>query len=73
MVTEKTIRGTSQNCNLFGSGLSGMIAAHISAQALENNAHQDDAWQAQQTFRPRSRSWFARRAASHPRGTAAAS
>jgi hypothetical protein len=73
MVTEKTSRGTSQNCNPFGSGLSGMIAAHISAQALETPAHQDDAWQAQEAFRPRTWAWLVRRAASHGRGTAAAS
>ena len=72
MVTENTSRGARQNSNNFGSGLSGMIAAYISAKALENNASQDEAWQAQQAFRPLTRGWLARRAASHGRGTAAA-
>ena len=73
MVTENSSRGTSQSSNIFASGLSGMIAAHISAQALENNAFQDEVWQAQQAFRPRTRGWLTRRFASHGRSAAATS
>jgi hypothetical protein len=50
---------------ILGSGLSGMVAAYINARASEDNASQDDAWQAQQAFRPRIRAWWPRRGASH--------
>lgn len=73
MVTENTSWGASQQSNNFGSGLSGMIAAHISARALEDNASEDEAWQAQQAFRPRIPGWLARRRASHGSGAAAVS
>ena len=58
---------------VLGSGLSGMVAAYISARASEDNAFQDDAWQAQQAFRPRIRAWWARHVGSHGGGTAVVS
>lgn len=61
MVTEDSSRGASRSNIVLGSGLSGMVAAYISARALEDNASRGDAWQAQQAFRPRIRGWWARR------------
>ncbi len=73
MVTENSSLGASRSNIILGSGLSGMVAAYINARALEDNASQDETWQAQQAFRPRTRGRRARRAASHGGGTAVAS
>jgi hypothetical protein len=62
MVIENSSLGTRRSNIILGSGLSGMVAAYISARASEDNASQDDAWQAQQAFRPRIRAWRAGRA-----------
>ncbi|MFI2565526.1 hypothetical protein [Paenarthrobacter sp. NPDC018779] len=54
MVTENTSLGATRNNNvILGSGLSGMVAAYIGARALEDNAAQDEAWQAQLAFHSR--------------------
>ena len=73
MVTENPSLAARRSNIILGSGLSGMVAAYISARASEDNAAQDDAWQAQQAFRPRLRVWRTRRVASHGGGTAVAS
>lgn len=54
MGTEKTSLGASRNNTIIlGSGLSGMVAAYISAKAREDNAAMNEDWHAQQAFRPR--------------------
>lgn len=70
MVTENPSLEARRGSIVLGSGLSGMVAAYISARASEDNASQDESWKAQQAFRPRIRAWRARRAASHGGGTA---
>lgn len=55
MFTEDSSAGAKQNDIIFGSGLSGMIAAYIRARALEDNAAEDDSWHAQLAFRRRPR------------------
>jgi hypothetical protein len=52
--------GTGRNTIVFGSGLSGMVAAFISARALEDNASHNEDWQARSAFRSRIRDWRAR-------------
>lgn len=73
MVTENSSLGAGRSNIILGSGLSGMVAAYINARALEDNASNDETWQAQQAFRPRIRGRRVRRAASHGGGTAVAS
>jgi hypothetical protein len=73
MGTENSDPKVSRSNIILGSGLSGMVAAYISARASEDNACQDDAWQAQQAFRPRIRAWWARHVGSHGGGTAVVS
>jgi hypothetical protein len=53
MVTDNTSLGTSRNNVILGSGLSGMVAAYISARAQEDHAFQKEDWQAIQAFRPK--------------------
>jgi hypothetical protein len=54
METENTSFGTSRNKNtVLGSGLSGMVAAYISARAQEDHASLNEDWSAQQAFQPR--------------------
>lgn len=54
MVTENRNLGASRNNNfILGSGLSGMVAAYISARAQEDNASEKEEWQARQAFRPK--------------------
>lgn len=54
MVPEKTsLRAPWNNTIILGSGLSGMVAAYISAKAREDNAALNEDWRAQQAFRPR--------------------
>ena len=69
MDTSKASRGASRNNIVLGSGLSGMVAAYISARALEDNAYQNSDWRAEQAFHPWIRGWRARRIASHGGGT----
>lgn len=70
MVTQNSSLAACRGSIIFGSGLSGMVAAYISARASEDNASQDESWQAQQAFRPRIRAWRARRIASDRSGPA---
>jgi hypothetical protein len=70
MGTENSSLGASRSNIILGSGLSGMVAAYISARASDDNASRADSWQAQQAFRPRFRGWLARRVAS-PSGSSA--
>lgn len=72
MVTENWSFAAGRTGIILGSGLSGMVAAYISARALEDNARHDVTWQAKQAFRPRFRAWRERRLAAH-RGTAVVS
>jgi hypothetical protein len=65
MVIENSSLETRRSNIILGSGLSGMVAAYISARASEDNASQDDAWQAEQAFRPRIRAWWTRHVGSH--------
>ena len=52
MVTKVTNSlGATHNTMVLGSGLSGMVAAYISARAAEDNAVENDGWHAQQAFR----------------------
>jgi len=55
MLVEDSNRGAKGSSMTFGSGLSGMIAAYISARAVEDDAAHNDNWHAQQAFRPKSR------------------
>ncbi len=73
MFTENLNLEASRSNVTLGSGLSGMVAAYISARALEDNASQDGAWHAQQAFRPWIPAWRARRVRSHGGGTAVVS
>ena len=73
MVTENSGLGASRSSIILGSGLSGMVAAYISARASEDDAPHDDEWRAQQALRPRSRAWRARRVASLGGGNAVVS
>ena len=61
-------RGARENTMIFGSGLSGMVAAHISARALEDDAAHSANWHAQQAFRPRGQGWGSKWIASRRRG-----
>lgn len=55
MFTEDGSSGAKQDDIIFGSGLSGMIAAYIRARAREDNASEDDGWHAQLALLPRAR------------------
>ncbi|TAP39079.1 hypothetical protein EYS21_22845 [Arthrobacter sp. S39] len=55
MSTDDSSARSQPSGMMFGSGLSGMIAAYISARAQEDNAAADDSWHAQLAFRPRAR------------------
>jgi|UPI00046706E8 hypothetical protein len=65
MLVEDSNRGAKGSNMTFGSGLSGMVAAYISARALEDDAAHNDNWQAQQAFHPkgqgRVRTWLGSR------------
>ena len=73
MNAEDSGRGTSGNTIILGSGLSGMVAAYISARALEDDAARKDNWQAQQAFKPVGQSWRSKWFASRRGGTAVVS
>ncbi|BCW45223.1 hypothetical protein StoSoilB5_24070 [Arthrobacter sp. StoSoilB5] len=57
---------------IFGSGLSGMVAAYISAKALEDDAAHNESWHAQQAFRPKGQGWVSRWLPSRRGGTTTA-
>ena len=61
MVTEYPGVGTSRSDVVFGSGLSGMVAAYIRARAREDNAASDENWSAESAFRSRRKPAHARR------------
>jgi hypothetical protein len=69
MVTVNTSMGASQNNIVLGSGLSGMIAAYISARAQDDNATLNEDWRAQQAFRLTLPRWNRK---NRPGGTGAA-
>ncbi|KUM42288.1 hypothetical protein [Arthrobacter sp. EpRS71] len=73
MDIEDSSRGAKESTISLGSGLSGMVAAYISARALEDDAAHDPNWRAQQAFRPRGRGWGSKWLASRRGGTAAVS
>ncbi len=61
MVTENPGVGASRNDVIFGSGLSGMVAAYVRARALEDDAASNENWSAQSVFRSRRKAARARR------------
>lgn len=67
MSADDSNRG-ARNTMILGSGLSGMVAAYISARALEDDAAHNANWQAQQAFRPKVQGWGSKWLASRRRG-----
>jgi len=61
MDIEDSSRGAKESTIMLGSGLSGMVAAYISARALEENASRDENWSAERVFRPKSPRWRPRK------------
>lgn len=57
MLGEDSNRGARGSSMIFGSGLSGMVAAYIGARALEDDAAHNESWHAQQAFRPKGQGW----------------
>lgn len=51
MVTEDSSLRPDRSSMIGGSGLSGMVAAFISAKSLEQSPSHDDGWQARYAFR----------------------
>lgn len=73
MFADDSNRGARENTMIFGSGLSGMVAAYISARALEEDAAHNADWHAQQAFRPKVKRWGSKRFASRRGGNAVVS
>ena len=70
MSADDSNREARENTMVFGSGLSGMVAAYISARALEDDAAHNPKWHAQQALRPKGQGWGSRWIASRRAGTA---
>ena len=73
MFADDSNRGARENTMIFGSGLSGMVAAYINARALEDDAAHNVNWRAQQAFRPKGKRWGSKWFASRRGGTAVVS
>ena len=74
MVTDNSSLGAAHNTtNMFGSGLSGMIAAYIGARALEDDAYRNEDWSAECAFRLQLPKWRPRKIRPGGSGSALAS
>ena len=73
MVTDNSSVGAAHNTtNMFGSGLSGMVAAYIGARALEDEAYRNEDWSAERVFRPKLPKWRPRKTSPGESGPALA-